>query len=148
MIYFVDSNFLPVPGGDAYATINDINKIMTNVPAWEINNYVQKTGLIIAATKKIDVGLRYIGSKLDPVQPLQFPRKINQIATWVDPVDNILSPQGQAEILIYCVALQVEYDLFRAPIGQVNYSRGDISETPIQTTLARGVKIRLMPYRQ
>ncbi len=71
-----------------YANIADCDKYCAavNNSTWHLLTPVQKAQLLVMATRQID-SYNYIGSKLDPNQPLKFPRiKTNNVVS----DDNVL----------------------------------------------------------
>lgn len=122
LTYYRDAFYNPVPTGDAYATLAQIEPLVSFHAKWKYINDAMKEDAIKAASAQLDI-MNFQGAKVDPTQNLQFPREYNETA-------GPFSREGQDRKLLQALAAQVEYNLNRAGIGVTAYSHGNESLSP------------------
>lgn len=138
LTYYRDASYNPVPTGDAYATLAQIEPLVAFHAKWKYINTTMKEDAIKAATAQLDT-LIFQGGKVDPLQALEFPREY-------DATTGPFSRPVQDKKLLQALSAQVEYNLNRSGIGQTAYSHGNESLSPRSEIICREAMGALEAY--
>ncbi len=144
LVFFVDGNNDPVLTGDAYATVEQIDDVLSfnDCIAWPNLTLTEKEDKIKAMTRKIDDAYQTLyGEVFDVAQPLNFPRKGvgSSLAFGVD---------NQKAHLRNYIAAQIEYELLKQGIGVLQLSQGRESVVARQQITAREALASINRYRR
>ena len=138
LVYYRDPAYIPIPTGNAYALLTQIDPLLVFHAKWLYLDTLMREDAIVNASAQIDI-MSFTGEKFSAAQPLQFPRQYNETS-------GIFSIPEQDRKLVQALSAQIEYNLNRMGIGIVQYAHGNESMTPRQDIICREAQMSLGRY--